>query len=82
MGRNVPIPPKRLDNEMNVYASLQADGDIGPYQTPHFQTMRHCRCFIRQRKRRRALCSCLQNVLLNIQALKKGLKNLYSPLCR
>ena len=37
VGRDVPIPPKRLDNAMNVCASLRADGDIGPYQMPHPQ---------------------------------------------
>ena len=31
-GRDVPIPPKRRHNAMNVFSSLRADEDIGPYQ--------------------------------------------------
>ena len=36
-GREVPIPPKRQENTMNVCASLRADEDIGPYQMPQAQ---------------------------------------------
>ena len=32
VGRDVPIPPKRPHNAMNVGTSLRADEDIGPYQ--------------------------------------------------
>lgn len=42
VGRDVPIPPKRPDNAMNVCASLRADGDIGPYQMSRPQHPQHC----------------------------------------
>ena len=36
VGRDVPIPPKRPNNAMNVCASLRADEDIGPYLHSQF----------------------------------------------